>query len=45
MIREGSIKNRKLRDGNIRSGKEEIKDGSGQRRVTSWNRDRLGERM
>lgn len=22
-----------------------IKDGSGRRRVTSWNRDRLGERM
>ena len=45
MVREGSIEDRNLRDGNFRSGKEEIKDGSGRRRIMSWNRDRLDERM
>ena len=45
MIREGSVKNRRLGDGNIRSDEEKIKDGSGSRGVSSWNRYGLGERM
>ena len=39
MVREGSTKDSRLGNGNVRSDKKKIKDGSRRLRVTSGNSD------